>query len=79
MTDGIRVAIVEDQRQTREGLALLIGNTPGFRTTGQWPSMEEALEDIARGLPDVLLADIHLPGIRASTACASSRRAGRRW
>ena len=63
MTDEIRVAIVEDQRQTREGLALLIGNTPGFRTTGQWPSMEEALDHLAGGLPDVLLADIHLPGI----------------
>jgi DNA-binding NarL/FixJ family response regulator len=63
MTDQIRVAIVEDQRQTREGLALLIGNAPGFRTTGQWPSMEEALAEIAAGLPDVLLADIGLPGI----------------
>lgn len=59
----IRVAIVEDQRQTREGLASLIGGTPGFLTTGQWPSMEEAIEQIAGELPDVLLADINLPGM----------------
>ena len=63
MTPDIRVAIVEDQRQTREGLASLIGGTPGFLTTGQWPSMEDALGQIADELPDVLLADINLPGM----------------
>ena len=59
----IRVAIVEDQKRTREGLAALIGGTPGFRIAGSFGSMEEAIEAIPEERPDVLLADIGLPGI----------------
>jgi DNA-binding NarL/FixJ family response regulator len=59
----IRVAIVEDQRRTREGLAALIDGSPGFRTVGRFGSMEEALEGTEREAPNVLLADIGLPGM----------------
>ena len=59
----IKVAIVEDQKQTREGLAALIGGTRGLRTVGAWASMEEALPRIQRDTPHVLLMDINLPGI----------------
>lgn len=59
----IGVAIVEDQRGLREGLALLIGGTAGFRVRGAFGSMEEALPALAREAPDVLLADIGLPGM----------------
>jgi DNA-binding NarL/FixJ family response regulator len=59
----IRVAIVEDQREIREGLALLIGASPGFRCVGSWPSMEEALAAIDAERPDVLLVDLELPGM----------------
>ena len=58
----IKVAIVEDRREIREGLAMLIGGTEGFRCTGSYRSMEEALEKIGRELPDVVLNDIGLPG-----------------
>lgn len=59
----IKVAIVEDQKQTREGLAALIAGTPGHQTVGVWSSMEEALARLDWDPPDVLLADIQLPGI----------------
>ena len=59
----IRIGIVEDQRDIREGLALLIGSANGFRSVGSWPSMEEAMDCIARDPPDVLLVDLQLPGI----------------
>jgi DNA-binding NarL/FixJ family response regulator len=59
----IRVALVEDQQLTREGLALLIGGSPGFAICGQHGSMEEAIEGIRANPPDVLLADIGLPGM----------------
>jgi DNA-binding NarL/FixJ family response regulator len=59
----IRVALVEDQAHTREGLASLIGGSPGFEITGQFGSMEEALPALERVRPDVLLADIGLPGM----------------
>src|SRR2546423_985006 len=59
----IRVALVEDQPVTREGLGLLIGGSPGFEICGQYGSMEDTLERIGGTPPDVLLADIGLPGM----------------
>jgi DNA-binding NarL/FixJ family response regulator len=59
----IQVAIVEDREETREGLARLIDTSPGFATVGRSASMEEALEKFRHHAPDVLLADIGLPGI----------------
>jgi len=59
----ITVAIVEDQRTLREGFWMLIDGTPGFRCTGKFRTMEEALEKIGYELPDVLLSDIGLPGM----------------
>lgn len=58
----IRVAIVEDDRAARQGLAHLIGGTPGFDCVGQWSSVEDALQR-ADAPPDVMLLDIHLPGV----------------
>lgn len=62
----IRVAIIEDDRTTRDGLAMIINGTPGYRCVGAFHSMEEALRLIGLKLPDVLLLDIHLPGMPGS-------------
>jgi DNA-binding NarL/FixJ family response regulator len=59
----IRVAIVEDQRDIREGLTTLINGTDGYRCTGAYRSMEEGLEGIKRNVPDIALCDIGLPGM----------------
>jgi DNA-binding NarL/FixJ family response regulator len=59
----LKIAIVEDQREIREGLAALIDSTEGYRCTGAFRSMEEALARIGRDLPDVVLIDIGLPGM----------------
>ena len=59
----IKVAIVEDRREIREGLAMLINGTEGYRCTGSYGSMEEAFAKIGANLPDVLLSDIGLPGM----------------
>ena len=59
----IVVAIVEDQRDIRECLTFLINGTDGFSCSGSYRSMEEALDRIGHALPDVVLADIGLPGM----------------
>ncbi len=65
--DGqILTAIVEDDRATREGLGLLIDGTPGYRCIGSYRSVEEALRSRNTEQPDVLLLDIHLPGMLGS-------------
>src|SRR3982750_50371 len=59
----LKVAIVEDEREIRECLTVLVNGTDGYVCNGSYRSMEEALEQIARRLPDVLLSDIGLPGM----------------
>jgi len=59
----IKVAIIEDEREIRECLALLLNGTDGYLCTGSYRSMEDALENIARQVPDVVLSDIGLPGM----------------
>lgn len=59
----IRVAIIEDQRDIREGLAILVGGTPEYQVIGAFATMEQALERIGAELPDVVLVDLGLPGM----------------
>ena len=47
----ISVAIVEDLRVVREGLAVLIDGTAGFRCSGAYRTMEEALAKIGAKNP----------------------------
>ena len=63
---ALSVAVVDDDRGTRDGLAALIGGTPGFRCVAAYGSVEEALKRLADRAPDVLLLDIHLPGLSGS-------------
>jgi DNA-binding NarL/FixJ family response regulator len=60
---GIRVAIVEDERDIRECLCVLVNGTHGYTCTGSYRTMEEALERIPSQIPDVVLSDIGLPGM----------------
>lgn len=60
---SIKVAIIEDLREIREGLAMLIDMTDGFRCAGRYGSVEQAIAGMGRDVPDVLLSDIGLPGM----------------
>jgi DNA-binding NarL/FixJ family response regulator len=62
-TEKIKVAIIEDRREIRDGLAMLIGGTEGFECTARFGSMEEALPRIKSDTADVVLCDIGLPGM----------------
>jgi len=59
----IRILIVEDERHLRDGLETLINFTPGFKCSGAFRTMEEALARVRHDLPDVVLTDIGLPGM----------------
>ena len=51
----IRVAIVEDHHKLRQFLEFLFNNTNGYRCTGTFRTMEEALEKISFDPPDLAL------------------------
>jgi len=68
--DPIEIAIVEDKRPIREGLAALLNGTDGYRCTGTYENVEQALRGLGRTPADVLLLDIHLPGMLGSEGVA---------
>jgi DNA-binding NarL/FixJ family response regulator len=63
MTELIRIVIIEDRREIREGLKTLIAYTEGYECVAAYRSMEEALPEIERTRPDVALVDLGLPGM----------------
>jgi len=60
---AIKVAIVEDKEGVRENWANLLEATPGFRCVAACESGEAAVSALPRLEPDVVLMDIHLPGM----------------
>lgn len=62
-SETIRVVVIEDMREVREGLKALINGTQGFKCVGSYFSMEAALAGIGNEPVDVILTDIGLPGI----------------
>ncbi len=57
----IKVAIVEDDAEIREGLAVLINGSSGYRCVATFPDAEHAIAALPSLSPDVVLMDIHLP------------------
>jgi DNA-binding NarL/FixJ family response regulator len=58
----IRVTIFEDNRKYRDSLAMLIDGTPGFTLAGAFPGANDAVNNIDKTQPDVVLMDIEMPG-----------------
>jgi len=59
----IKVSIIEDIEDIRQGFYFLINTAEGFKCIGTYSTAEEALADIERNLPDVIIMDIGLPGM----------------
>ncbi|HUC86259.1 MAG TPA: response regulator transcription factor [Candidatus Acidoferrales bacterium] len=59
----ITVSIVDDDPSLCKGLARLIGQTRDLRCQGCYANAEDALREIARNPPEVVLMDINLPGM----------------
>jgi DNA-binding NarL/FixJ family response regulator len=61
--DPIRVALIEDRADLREGLSTLIASAAGFELCGAYETMELGLAGIASRPPHVALVDLGLPGM----------------
>ncbi|HEX7847185.1 MAG TPA: response regulator transcription factor [Chitinophagaceae bacterium] len=62
----ITVAIVEDNEQFRIGLEAIIGNEHDLSLAGSYASAEKAITALPIVNPDIVIADISLPGMRGT-------------
>src|SRR5882672_1347258 len=62
-TAPIRVAVVEDKAPFRRGLQAIFELTPGIDCVTMCAMGEDALREIPKFAPDVVLMDLNLPGM----------------
>jgi DNA-binding NarL/FixJ family response regulator len=60
---SISLAIVEDLSEVREGLNQFLSLNPEFKVLDTFKTAEEALYEIPRLKPDIVIMDINLPGM----------------
>ncbi|TMD60343.1 MAG: response regulator transcription factor [Chloroflexi bacterium] len=70
----IRVLIVDDHRMVREGLRVFLGHDPELVIVGEAADGVEAVEEALHLRPDVVLMDLHLPGMDGISATRLIRR-----
>ena len=63
MKPPLRVLVVDDQQIVREGLVTVLDLLPDVSVVGSAANGAEALELVARRQPDVVLMDLHMPGL----------------
>ena len=68
MAEPTAVAIVEDDARVRESVRQIIDAEDDFRSRGAYGSAEQALRALGGAPADLLLLDIHLPGMEGSEA-----------
>jgi two-component system invasion response regulator UvrY len=74
-TRPVPVLIVDDQAFFRIAARAVLAVTPGFAAVGEACSGEEAVTRVAELVPELVLMDIHLPGISGIEATRQIRAA----
>jgi DNA-binding NarL/FixJ family response regulator len=69
----IKVAIVEDNRTTREGLETIVNLSPDFRCVCTCATAEEAVRVLPKHEPELVLMDIQLPNMSGVECVARLR------
>jgi DNA-binding NarL/FixJ family response regulator len=67
----IRVVLADDHVVVRRGLAVLLDTLPGISVVGEADNGREALEEVSRHQPDVVVMDLRMPvvdGVQATRA-----------
>jgi DNA-binding NarL/FixJ family response regulator len=57
----IKIMIVDEQTLVREGIRALLNLVPDFEVVGEAANGKEAVENVGRLLPDVVLMDLAMP------------------
>ena len=64
----VRIVIIDDQLIARELFQAILAQEPEFEVVGKFDSGEAALEKLVKLHPDIILMDIHMPGMDGLTA-----------
>ncbi|MDE0141207.1 MAG: response regulator transcription factor [Caldilineaceae bacterium SB0670_bin_27] len=79
MTEKISLMLVDDQPLFRDGMALIIEAIDELFVVGEAGNGQEAIDLYAELRPDVVLMDVHMPGVNGIDAtrriCAGDRQA----
>jgi DNA-binding NarL/FixJ family response regulator len=70
----LNIAIVEDSLKIRSTLTQLIGGAPGFACVCACDSGEEALKQVPKHTPDIVIMDIQLPDLSGIECTARLKR-----
>ena len=75
LTKPIQLLVVDDHTLFRRGLIALLSQDGRFHVTCEAGDMGEALRCAQKALPDVILLDNHLPGVRGVDGIAALKEA----
>ena len=59
----VRVVVIDDHTLFRRGLTALLGRAPDFEVVGEAADGFEGIKTVVATQPDVVLLDLHMPGI----------------
>jgi DNA-binding NarL/FixJ family response regulator len=71
---AVRVLIVDDHATFLRAARRVLARLPGFEVVGEAATGEESVEAARRLQPDLVLMDVHLPGISGMEASRRIRR-----
>lgn len=74
-TSSVRILIIDDHTLIRRGLVALISLEEGFEVTGDAADAHEGIKLAGALRPDVVLLDLHMPGISGVQALPALREA----
>ncbi|WP_155543501.1 response regulator [Amycolatopsis camponoti] len=75
---SVRVLLVDDDPLVRTGLSMILGSTPDLEVVAQAGDGDEAVQQVARHAPDVVVMDIRMRrmnGLAATAAVLAQPRA----
>ena len=63
MNNNIQILLVDDHQVVRDGLQHMLGQEEGMKVVGQGANGEEAISQIQKLSPNIVLMDIKMPGV----------------
>jgi len=74
-TSKIKVAVFDDNENRRLSLRYLVGMLPDMEFVGEFPNANDAVANVEKTRPEVILMDIEMPGMNGIEAVSEIKKA----